>query len=153
MHIVHTEASLGWGGQEIRILGEAAGMIARGHRVSLLCPPAASIFSEAANRGVPVTALPIARKNLRGLLALRGWFKNHVPDVVNTHSSTDSWLAALACASLSAPPPIVRTRHISAAVPNNTATRWLYRTATRHIVTTGEQLRAQLMRDNGIDGG
>jgi glycosyltransferase involved in cell wall biosynthesis len=150
MRIVHTEASLGWGGQEIRILGEAAGMIARGHRVDLLCPPDARIFTEAASRGVPATALPIGRKNLRGVLALRRWLKTQNVDVINTHSSTDSWLAALACATLQAAPAIVRTRHISAAVPNDPATRWLYGTASRHVVTTGEKLREQLMRDNGM---
>ena len=39
MRILHTEASLGWGGQEIRILTEAAGMIARGHSVELAARP------------------------------------------------------------------------------------------------------------------
>ncbi len=152
MHIVHSEASLGWGGQEIRILGEAAGMLARGHRVSLLCPPDAQIFAQAATRGVPVIALPIGRKNLQGLFAMRAWLKANPADVINTHSSTDSWLAALACASLPHAPALVRTRHISTAVPNNASSRWLYRKATRHIVTTGEKLREQLMRDNGIEG-
>ena len=38
LHVVHTEASLGWGGQEIRILTEARGLIARGHEIELLCP-------------------------------------------------------------------------------------------------------------------
>jgi hypothetical protein len=38
LRILHTEASLGWGGQEIRILTEAAGMIGRGHRVSARLP-------------------------------------------------------------------------------------------------------------------
>ena len=37
MRILHTESSLGWGGQEIRILTEAAGMIDRGHKVALAC--------------------------------------------------------------------------------------------------------------------
>src|SRR5439155_1690703 len=71
-------------------------------------------------------------------------------DVVNSHSSTDSWLAALACATLARAPALVRTRHISASIPNNLPTRWLYRSATRHIVTTGENLRLQLVRDNRI---
>ena len=31
LRILHTEASLGWGGQEIRILTEAAGMRSRGN--------------------------------------------------------------------------------------------------------------------------
>jgi glycosyltransferase involved in cell wall biosynthesis len=153
VHIVHTEASQGWGGQEIRILGEAAGMMGRGHRVTLLCPGTAQIFAGAARYGVSAEVLPIGRKNFTGLIALRNWLKGHPVDVINTHSSTDSWLAALACASLPQAPPIVRTRHISTAVPNNLATRWLYRRATRHIVTTGTALREQLIRDNGIDGG
>jgi len=46
--IVHTESSLGWGGQEIRILSESQGLIRRGHDVKLLCPPEARIFAEAA---------------------------------------------------------------------------------------------------------
>ncbi|MDA0190295.1 MAG: hypothetical protein OSW77_08200, partial [Proteobacteria bacterium] len=45
MKIVHTEASCGWGGQEIRILEEARGLAARGHDVQLLCPPEARIFA------------------------------------------------------------------------------------------------------------
>lgn len=149
LSIIHTEASLGWGGQEIRILTEAAGMVRRGHRVSLLCPPEARIFAEAQRRNLPVTALPIGRKNLAGLRALRRWLTAHPADIVNTHSSTDSWLAALACLGLGRPPALVRTRHISAPIPDNGPTRWLYQKAAAHIVTTGENLRQQLIRDNG----
>lgn len=149
LSIIHTEASLGWGGQEIRILTEAAGMVRRGHRVSLVCPPEARIFSEAQRRNLPVAALPIGRKNLVGFLALRRWLKAHPADIVNTHSSTDSWLAALARLGLAKPPALVRTRHISAPIPDNAPTRWLYRKAAAHIVTTGENLRQQLIRDNG----
>ena len=152
MKILHTEASCGWGGQEIRILEEARGLIVRGHDVSLACPSEARIFSAAGRYGVPVFALPIGRKNPRGLLALRRHIARNRPDVVNTHSSTDTWLAALARLLLAAPPPLVRTRHISAPIPRNTATRWLYTRATTHIVTTGERLRETLIRDNGYPG-
>jgi len=149
MNIVHTESSLGWGGQEIRILTEAAGMRPRGHQVTLLCSPKAKIFGEAILRGIPVTALPIARKNPAGMWALYRWLKSNPVDVINTHSSTDTWLAAIARQLLRNAPPIVRTRHISAPVPNNPMTRWLYQKASSHIVTTGEMLRRQLIEDNG----
>lgn len=145
MHIVHTEASCGWGGQEIRILSEATGMIERGHRVTLLCPSEARIFAAAQARGIAVHALPIGRKKPSGVLALRRWLAAHQVDVINAHSSTDTWLAALACKLLRQPPPLVRTRHISAALPRNATTRWLYVSATRHIVTTGELLRRDLI--------
>jgi len=45
--------------------------------------------------------------------------------------------------------PIVRTRHISAPVPRNMLTRWLYRRATR-IVTTGEALKRDLVERTGV---
>jgi glycosyltransferase involved in cell wall biosynthesis len=150
MNIVHTENSCGWGGQEIRILNEMAGMRARGHELHLLCPPEARIYEVARERGIAVTALPMAKKRLGGMLAIRRWLAEHPADVINTHSSTDSWLSALACASLARAPVLVRTRHISAPVPDNAATRWLYTRATRSIVTTGEALKAQLVRDNGF---
>jgi glycosyltransferase involved in cell wall biosynthesis len=148
MHIVHTESSCGWGGQEIRVLEEAAGMLARGHRVTLLCPREAPIYAEAARRAVPAVALPIGRKGLPGIAAMRAWLARNRSDVLNSHSSTDSWLAALALLGLRQRPALVRTRHISAAIPDNFATRWLYQSATRRIVTTGERLREQLIRDN-----
>ena len=149
MKIVHTEASCGWGGQEIRILEESRGMIDRGHDVTLICPPESRIFEEAPRRGVPVVALPIGKKRLKGAMALRRWLQANPVDILNTHSSTDTWLAAIACRTMNGAPPLVRTRHISAAIPDNVTTRWLYTRATRHIVTTGESLRQQLIRDNG----
>lgn len=152
MRIVHSEASCGWGGQEIRILEESKGMIDRGHEVRILCPAESRIFSEAPRWKVPVVALPIGRKNLKGMLAMRRWLQCHEVDILNTHSSTDSWLGAIACATLQKAPPIVRTRHISAPIPNNWPTRWLYTKATRHIVTTGEALRQELIERNGYPG-
>ena len=151
LHIVHTEASTGWGGQEIRILTEALGMLERGHQVTLLCPMEANIFSAARKRQINVVDLPIGRKKPGGVRALRAWLKGHPVDIINSHSSTDSWLAALAAATLKNPPPLIRTRHISAPVSKNASTRWLYRRATRHIVTTGEALRRQLIDANGFD--
>jgi len=154
LSIAHTEASTGWGGQEIRILTEAAGMRARGHDVVLLAAHGARIVAEAPRFGVPVTALPIGRKRPAGLVAMTRALAQRRFDVVNTHSSTDSWLAALACAWLRARgrhvPALLRTRHVSVAVPNDAATRWLYTQATVRTITTGEALREQLVRDNAL---
>jgi glycosyltransferase involved in cell wall biosynthesis len=149
LRILHTEASLGWGGQEIRVLTEARGVARLGHRVVLAAPREARICQQAASYGVEAVALPIGRKRLGGLLALRRYLAAERFDVVNCHSSTDSWLAALACATLDARPALVRTRHISASLPRNAATRWLYARATDRIVTTGERLRRQVVAETG----
>ena len=130
MRIVHTESSLGWGGQEIRILSESQGLARRGHEVSLLCPREARIFDEAPRWGLQPTALPIGRKSLRGFSVLRDWLKKNPCDVISTHSSTDSWLSALALASLGGPVPMVRTRHISAPVSKNFASLTMQRMAS-----------------------
>jgi glycosyltransferase involved in cell wall biosynthesis len=147
MRIVHTESSLGWGGQEIRILAESQGLAKRGHAVRLLCPPEARIFSEASNWGLQPEPVPIARKSWDGLVSLKKKFQGC--DVISTHSSTDSWLSALALRALGRPYPMVRTRHISAPVPRNPLSRWLYAQAA-HIVTAGEALKKELIERNGL---
>ncbi|MBF0612771.1 MAG: glycosyltransferase family 4 protein [Magnetococcales bacterium] len=153
MNILHTESSCGWGGQEIRILTEAQGFLQKGHTVHLLCPAEAPIYQAALQRGIPATALPMAKKTWAGFRAMRRWLQeNPQVTLVNTHSSTDTWLVALARETLATRLPLVRTRHVSTKIRNNVFSRWLYQKATDHIVTTGEAVRRQLMEENGIPG-
>lgn len=150
MHIVHTENSCGWGGQEIRILTEMQGMMRRGHRLTLVCPQQAPIYQAAIERGIEVLAVDIRRKNLRACWRMRQCLQQLQPDVINTHSSTDSWLVALANLSLAKPIPVLRTRHVSSPIKANRASFWLYQRAAAHIAVTGEALKSQLQRDNGF---
>jgi len=150
LRIVHTESSCGWGGQELRIIVESEGMLARGHEVCIVAPPESRIFAESRRRGIPSRGAPIARKSLRGLWALRRVLSERWADIVNSHSSTDSWLAALALGTLARAPRLVRTRHVSSPIPGHALNRWLYRSAAAHVVTTGEKLREQVMRETGL---
>jgi glycosyltransferase involved in cell wall biosynthesis len=155
LFVVHTEASLGWGGQEIRVLTEMAGMLARGDRMLLLCPPEARIFGEAQARGIPKLQAVAGREQAGGPACARcakPTARRWRPDLVVTHSSTDSWLVALATRFWRAAPPLVRIRHISAPVGRNFVTRWLYGRAAAHVVTTGERLRRQLIGDLDLAG-
>lgn len=150
MKILHTEASAGWGGQELRILTEMQGLRTRGHDLELAAPAQARIHAEAAALGFRVHDVPIGKKTLRGLLAVRQLLAQQDFDVINTHSSTDTWLVALANTMRRQPVPLVRTRHISAPVSRNRATRWLYDQACTALVTTGEKLRRELIDHNGF---
>jgi glycosyltransferase involved in cell wall biosynthesis len=153
LRILHTESSLGWGGQEIRVLTEARGIARLGNAVTLAAPAESRIIREAPSYGVEALTLPIGRKSARGLVAMTALLRGREFDVINTHSSTDSWLAAASTLVQRRAPPIVRTRHISAPLHRNFATRWLYRSACLRIVTTGEQLRLQVIAETGVDPG
>ncbi|HEY8360639.1 MAG TPA: glycosyltransferase family 4 protein [Ramlibacter sp.] len=150
MKILHTEASAGWGGQELRILAEMQGLRERGHMLELAAPAAARIHVEAAALGFRTHDVAIGRKSFAALGAMRRLLAREHFDVVNTHSSTDSWMVALANVLRREAVPIVRTRHISAPVSRNLATRWLYDRASSALVTTGEKLRLELIEGNGF---
>ncbi len=150
LHIVHTESSLGWGGQELRILNEALGMMHKGHRVTLICSPRSRILAAARDRRIPVCPLNIDQKGVVGAYLLHRALNELAPDVINTHSSTDSWLvAAVNRLRIKNKIPIVRTRHISSPIPQNIFSRWVYQKGVNYIVTTGESIRRQLIDQVG----
>jgi glycosyltransferase involved in cell wall biosynthesis len=147
LRILHTEASVGWGGQEIRILTEAQFFRARGHEVLVAANEGSEIAANAARYDVPVTTLPLRKRTLPGVLAVRRLLKEWRPDVVNPHSSVDSWLVALARLGLDPRPRVVRTRHLSADVPRNFASRWVYNRGADFVMTTGEAIVDALSAD------
>jgi glycosyltransferase involved in cell wall biosynthesis len=149
--ILHTEASSGWGGQELRVLDEAAGLRARGHDVRIAAPAAAPVVDAAGRRGIPVHVIPIDRRNWAGLSSLYRVIDAARPDVIVTHSSTDSWLTALATRLRRKSPPVVRMRHLSTPVAGGPLNRWLYGSAAAFVVTTGEAIRRMLIKRLALD--
>ena len=151
MRILHTEASLGWGGQEIRVLTEAQVFMNHGHEVFLAADLKSQIAKKASSYGVKIISINLNKKRLNDLFALRKVIKDIKPDVINCHSSTDHWLSAIARLTLKVKPAIIRTRHISTHVHRNKPTKWLYNNGTDAIMTTGQSIRAQLLDDNFVD--
>src|SRR5439155_1041035 len=138
--ILHTEASLGLGGQELRIVAESRWLRDHGWGALIACQPESRLFAEARTAGVDAVALPMRNAvDLGALLALRRLMKALAVDLVHTHSSTDSWSGALAAKSLRL--AVVRSRHVSIAIRS----ALVYRLADR-IVTSGEAVRAIVVR-------
>jgi glycosyltransferase involved in cell wall biosynthesis len=140
LRILHTEASVGWGGQEIRILTEAQYFLAKGHEVLIAANAGSEIIANAPRFDIPTTTLPLTHRTLPSVRAVRRLLKEWRPDVVNPHSSVDSWLVALARLGLAPRPRVVRTRHLSANVPRNFASRWVYNRGADFVMTTGEAI-------------
>ena len=145
MRILHTEWSDGWGGQECRILCEMEGMVQRGHEVTLATRDHTKIAIAAADAGIPVMLLPFrGRMDHRSILPLARYLRRGQFDVVNTHSSVDSWIGGLA-AKLAGTPVLVRTRHLHLHLKRN----WLnfVHYMPDKLITCGENMRRKLVND------
>ncbi len=142
LNIVHTEASPGWGGQETRILLEAAVLQKQGHHVLIVGQPEGLLKKEAEEAGIPFQAVRMrASWDPLALVQMLRLIRKYRPDVVHTHSSKDSWLAGLAGRALAV--PVVRTRHVSIPVKGHWL-NWVYRLPHR-IMATAERIRQMLV--------
>jgi glycosyltransferase involved in cell wall biosynthesis len=148
-HILHTEWSNGWGGQEQRIILECRKMRELGHKVVIACQPGSGILQKAMEHGIPTEEV-VMRGSIdpAAVWSLYRVIKRHGIDVVSTHSGKDSWSAGFA-AKLARVGLLVRTRHLSLPI-SNSPFNFVYRLADG-IVTTGEAIRNTMIAENGMD--
>ena len=142
LHILHTEAAAGWGGQEIRVLQETRLLLERGHRVSLICQAGSPLEERAKSISNALFHLiPISMKSALSLGVFRVLYryvsKNNL-DVIHTHSSVDSWLGGVV-GKLSGV-PVVRTRHVSLPVNDFFPNHLLYSYIPQKILTSGNMI-------------
>jgi len=153
LNILHTESSLGWGGQEIRILEEAKGLKKRGYRVIIACQPGSRLSKRAEDAGIEVMTLSMKRTSYpSAILRLRRIIEDYNVDILNTHSSIDSWLASIAGRLSKRKPVILRTRHLSTPISKSLLSRILYKRLPHRVITTGESIRKKMVEENGFDG-
>lgn len=148
--ILHTESSTGWGGQEIRILEESLGMLRRGHRVIIVSPDKSNIFKRAEVAGIKVYPDDFQKWNLLSFLRISSLIRREGVDILNTHSSSDSWVAILAARLLRNRPKIIRTRHLSTPISRSLLSHMIYNILPDAIITTGEEIRQRMIRNNGF---
>ena len=150
--ILHTEASNGWGGQEIRIVAEMLGMKGRGHEVLLATPEEGRIFGRAVHAGIETFAVRMDRPAfIKGVFELKRIIKARDVSIINTHSSMDSWIGSIA--GRTAGIKVLRTRHISAAIKSDPLKRLIYGPLCDGIITTGEFIKGMLVDELGISPG
>lgn len=144
--IVHSEWSVGWGGQEHRVMAELTEFRKRGSEVWLLAPAEAQIHTRATAAGIPVRALDVKKLHF-ALEALRTarWLRQIRAEVLNTHSSRDGWVVGMA-GRLARVPLIVRTRHIEVAYPNRWVSRHAFVTLADHVLTTSRKMGVELQQ-------
>ncbi len=149
--IAHSEASLGWGGQEHRILAEMNGFRSRGSDVWLIAPPNSQLYQRAEQAGVPVRAQPFNQRSLLPfhVLRLAWWLKRHRIEIVNPHSSRDGWMLTLA-ARIARVPLIIRSRHFDVPISHKSLSRLMYKEWSHHIITTSPKITDILVTTFGL---
>ncbi|HEY3346905.1 MAG TPA: glycosyltransferase family 4 protein [Nitrospirota bacterium] len=148
LSVLHTESSMNLGGQELRILGEMEGLIARGHSQVLAARPGSRIADEARARGLKVYEVRM-RGSFDPLAVVRMAFiiLNERINIVNAHGSKDGWSAGLAARLLLR--KVVRSRHIANPVRAHFFGRLVYGPLCDMVMTTSESIR-QGMADRGV---
>lgn len=143
MRVMHTESSLGWGGQENRTFNECLGLRARGHSVLVVAPPGARLLERAEQAGIATAAVPMRRSfSLSAILALAKLMRHKRPDIVSTHSGRDTTLAGFAARLVRQRPRVVRTRHLILPITS----RLTYDRLPDHVVTVSHAVRDELIR-------
>jgi len=148
LRILHTEAAMGLGGQEIYIFRHMTAMRARGHDISLLCQPGARLGDLAQANGFRVHRLRMGglARLLRGIGAVARLVRAQRYDVVNTTSRRDALIAA-AGARLARAPLVIRSRHLMSPVNS-----LLTYTGLPHRVLTVSAFVRTLLIERGISG-
>lgn len=149
--ILHTESSLGLGGQEYRILSEARLMGLRGHHVVIAAPENSQLAGLAKQEGLLCEAIPVGLSGWGRLMPVfLRLIRDHKIQIIHTHGSQDSWMASLAGRLSSYRPVIVRARHKSTPVSPSFRHDVLYRFLPHAVTTTGEAVRQQLLDRNHL---
>ncbi len=150
--VLHTEASLGWGGQEIRVIQEAVRFTELGCRMLIACQQGSRIAEQARLAGLPVYIVrmrfpcdPLAMADILGIVREKG------VDLLHTHSSRDSWIAGAAGRLFGI--PVIRSRHLSTPVHPGWSSTFVYRYLADLIITSGIHIKEALERDNKLPPG
>jgi glycosyltransferase involved in cell wall biosynthesis len=145
--ILHTESAKRWGGQERRTFAECLVFHKKkGYRIILVVQPESALGKHAKEAGIEVREIEMGNKDIpRAFWRLFFLIVKEKVDIVNTHSSKDSWLASLAC-RLALRPRLIRTRHVSIHIgthPFNIVYKLPHK-----IITCGEAIRERMLRVN-----
>jgi len=143
LRILQTESSPNWGGQEERLLRESLWLRRNGHTVAIAAPRGSPLESKARAAGFEWYPLPAeSHLSLTGILGMRRIGRHFRPDVVQTHSGKDSWLALWL---LPLGVAIVRSRNISMPSRTGVMSGLIFRFGCHRVVAVSDLIKRDLI--------
>ncbi len=132
MRVAHTESSINFGGQELRILDQVRWARTHGHDFRLLAREDSAVYREAAKRALPRHPVPFRGSfNPRAVLSLLYFIVRNRIDLIDCHSSRD---ASTAMAARLFGIPVVRTHHIGKRLKDDFAHRMVWRCGATRVI-------------------
>ncbi|MEN8264222.1 MAG: glycosyltransferase family 4 protein [Nitrospirota bacterium] len=135
MNILYTETLKRWGGQQNRVLQEAAGLAARGHKIVIACRQSSILAQRAKEAGIKTYELNMTKSGYPLTIPriIRTILKEKI-DIVCTNSSVDSWAGGLS--ALFTGRKLIRTKHNIYRVKKDPPTRFIYSLPDRFIAVS-----------------
>jgi glycosyltransferase involved in cell wall biosynthesis len=148
--VLHTETLKRWGGQQNRVLAEAAGLNRRGHSVMIACHKGSVLSEKAKKAGIRVFEMNMVKQaHLKTIPRLVSVIKKEGVDLVTTHSSVDSWAGGIAARL--AGKRLVRFRHNLYPVGKDPLTKFIYAIPDK-IIAISETVKKALVGRGIKDG-
>jgi glycosyltransferase involved in cell wall biosynthesis len=145
MMILHTESSMNFGGQELRICIEMEGLKKYGIDSILACRAGSKIASLANERGLRYYEVPFRASfdpySIRRVFSI---IRKYRVDIVNSHNSKDAWNSAIVCKIIGI--PFVRSRHIGLQIRSHILGRMIYTTLPDRVLVTGKYIEDMLIK-------
>ncbi len=133
----------------MRIILEAREMKKLGHHIIIAAQPGSGIIPAIEREGFDKEILSMKKKDfITSIIQFVTIISKHNVDIVNTHSSWDSWIASIAARISSRKPIIIRTRHLSTPVSKGLLSRMVYQYLPHLVITTGNSIREALININ-----
>ena len=154
LKILHVNMHRHWGGQPNRILTECLGLRELGHEAWVAGPRGCVLVERARQAGLPTFDTLELRRGFRPLSfrrdyrALRRLLWRERFDVLHSHGSQDTWIAAFVARAVSPRPVLVRSRHNTFLIAGHPFNRWLYKQFD-WIITISPQVNEGVTRAVG----
>ena len=134
----------GWGGQPNRVLVKSHGLTKLGHFVIIAVPRGSTLAGRARAKSLNVyDELEFSRKfslfnKIQEVLKIKNLIESEEIDIVHTHGSQDTWIAATAAHLSKKKPLVIRTRHNIFQVSTHLFNKLLYRKMIDKVIAVSD---------------